>query len=142
MESSIDSLVPLQKKVLILLADFDPPFILGGGALAIYIGHRQTRDLDLFWEEIEHFAEHPRAIRRRLEVAGLSVSTLQESPTFVRFRVTDQSSSINLDLVADPTDRLERPSRLVIEHAEFAGESLARSAREQALCAAEPVRSP
>jgi predicted nucleotidyltransferase component of viral defense system len=124
-ESSGGSLDALQKRVLTILAGFDPPFILGGGgALAIYLGHRKTRDLDLFWEDVSLLAERPRAIRQRLAQAGLSVSPLQESPGFVRFRVADANSAINLDLVADPTERLERPTRQTIAGAEVTTESL------------------
>jgi hypothetical protein len=124
-ESSGGSLDALQKRVLTILTGFEPPFILGGGgAPAIYLGHRRTRDLDLFWENVTQLADRPRAIRERLATAGLSVSEVQASPGFVRFRVADEQSSINLDLVADPTERLERPSQLSIEGAEVAAESL------------------
>jgi len=41
----------LQRRVLKLLAGLSPPWTLsGGGALVgFYVGHRETRDLDLFW---------------------------------------------------------------------------------------------
>lgn len=125
MESSGGSLTALQKRVLAILSGFEPAFILGGGgALAVYLNHRQTRDLDLFWEDGQALADRPRGIRRRLEDEGLSVSPLQESPGFVRFRVADEQTAINLDLVADPTERLVRPNRLLIAGAAIAAESL------------------
>lgn len=75
MESSSGSLDALQERVLTILAGFEPPFILGGGgALALYLGHRKTRDLDLFWEDVAQLAERPRRIRQRLAGAGLAVS--------------------------------------------------------------------
>jgi nucleotidyltransferase AbiEii toxin of type IV toxin-antitoxin system len=124
-ESSGGSLDPLQKRVLAVLEGFEPPFILGGGgALAVYLNHRKTRDLDLFWEDAEQLAERPREVRQRLTDAGLTVSVVQESPGFVRFQVADKESAIKLDLVADPTARLERPTRLVIAGAETPTESL------------------
>ncbi len=125
MESSGGSLTALQKRVLTILSGFEPAFILGGGgALAVYLNHRETRDLDLFWEDGQTLAERPRGIRRRLEDGGLSVSVLQESPGFLRFRVADEQTAINLDLVADPTERLVRPNRLLIDGAAIAAESL------------------
>ena len=44
-------LTQMQEKVLVLLAEIEPRWTLtGGGALAaIHLGHRATRDLDLFW---------------------------------------------------------------------------------------------
>ena len=46
-----DKLTPLQRRILRVLAGLTPPWTLtGGGALAgIHLGHRETRDLDLFW---------------------------------------------------------------------------------------------
>ena len=124
-ESSGGSLTALQKRVLAILSGFEPAFILGGGgALAIYLNHRETRDLDLFWEDARALEERPREIRRRLEDGGLSVSVLQESPGFVRFTVADGQSAIKLDLVADPTERLLRPNRILIDGAAVAAESL------------------
>lgn len=125
MESSGGSLTALQKRVLAILSGFEPAFILGGGgALAIYLNHRETRDLDLFWEDARALEERPREIRRRLEDGGLSVSALQESPGFVRFTVADDHTAIKLDLVADPTERLLRPNRVVIDGAAIVAESL------------------
>jgi hypothetical protein len=134
-ESSGGSLDALQKRVLTILAGFQPPFILGGGgALALYLAHRTTRDLDLFWEDADQLEAWPRAVRQRLIGAGLSVAVVQESPGFVRLRVADEESAINVDLVADPTERLERPTRLIVAGAEVEAESL-RDLLVNKLCA-------
>jgi hypothetical protein len=123
-ESSGGSLEPLQRRILTILSGFEPPFVLGGGgALAIYVGHRQTRDLDLFWIDTERLGDRPRLVRHCLESAGLSVSVVQETPGFVRFRVTDGSSAVNLDLVADPTERLEPPVIISVSGADIQAES-------------------
>jgi hypothetical protein len=44
-------LSPLQRRILKALAGLSPPWTLtGGGALVgFHLGHRETRDLDLFW---------------------------------------------------------------------------------------------
>jgi hypothetical protein len=44
-------LTPFQHRILGLLAGIIPRWTLtGGGALAgVHLGHRETRDLDLFW---------------------------------------------------------------------------------------------
>jgi hypothetical protein len=124
-ESSGGSLNALQKRVLGILSGFEPPFILGGGgALAIYLNHRLTRDLDLFWEDGGELSERAHRIRRRLEDAGVAVSVLQESPGFVRFAVADQETTIKLDLVADPTARLMSPNRILLDGVPVTAESL------------------
>jgi hypothetical protein len=134
-EWSGGSLDRLQKRVLAILAGFKPPFILGGGgALAIYFDHRQTRDLDLFWEEIDVLAGLPALIQQRLREGGVPTSVVQESPAFVRLRASDDTSSINIDLVADPTERLERPVVVAIGNGEIAAES-ARDIMVNKLCA-------
>lgn len=49
------SLTPLQERVLRALAALRPPWTLTGGAAltAVHLGHRGTRDLDLFWRQRE-----------------------------------------------------------------------------------------
>jgi hypothetical protein len=123
-EWSRGSLDELQARVLEILAGFEPPFILGGGgALAIYFDQRKTRDLDLFWEEIEILSSLPQLIQQRLEDAGVSTSVIQQSPGFVRLRASYGSAAINIDLVADPTERLERPVVFSVGDREIAAES-------------------
>ncbi|MEA2162046.1 MAG: hypothetical protein QOK37_173 [Thermoanaerobaculia bacterium] len=135
MEWSGGSLDPLQRRVLGILAGFEPPFILGGGgALAIYFNHRQTRDLDLFWEEIDALADVPTLIQQRLRDGGVSTSVVQQTSAFVRLRAFDNVSAINIDLVADPTERLERPVLISMDNGEIAAES-ARDILVNKLCA-------
>jgi hypothetical protein len=123
-EWSAGSLDELQRRVLAILAGFEPRFVLGGGgALAIYFNQRKTRDLDLFWEEFETLAGLPQLIQQRLKDAGVSTSVVQQSPGFVRLRAFDGDSAINLDLVADPVERLERPVMLTVGDGEIAAES-------------------
>ena len=53
MDTSGGKLDALQLRVLETLAAVEPRFVLGGGAAlaGVYLGHRETRDLDLFWRE-------------------------------------------------------------------------------------------
>ena len=50
-------LTPLQRRTLVLLAGIELRWTLtGGGALAaVHLGHRPTRDLDLFWHGLHRF---------------------------------------------------------------------------------------
>lgn len=112
MESSRDSLTALQHRVLEALTGFEPAFVLtGGGALAgVHLKHRETRDLDFFWRPLEQLGELPRQIDERLVAHGLSVTTLQSAPSFVRLRVADEGSSVIVDLVADLAHTADPPS--------------------------------
>ena len=110
------SLTPLQRKILELLADLEPPFVLvGGGAIAgFYFGHRLTRDLDLFWRERPLLGELPREIQRRLAGADLVVESLQTAPQFHRFSVEAGSERCVLDLVAEPASFSESPTAVAL----------------------------
>lgn len=111
MDTSGGKLDDLQKRVLDSLAAIRPPFILGGGgALAgVYLAHRQTRDLDLFWRDQTQLGDIPGLIEARLTTDGFTVTPLQRSPLFVQLRVADASSVVVVDLIAEPTPSLEPP---------------------------------
>ncbi|HEX6099896.1 MAG TPA: nucleotidyl transferase AbiEii/AbiGii toxin family protein [Thermoanaerobaculia bacterium] len=91
------------------LAGIEPPFVLSGGAAlaGVYLGHRQTRDLDLFWRDRDDVADIARTIERRLAASGLTVSRLQSSAMFVRLRVADGDFAVRVDLIAEPGGALE-----------------------------------
>jgi len=104
-------LSPLQRRVLMLLAGTRPVWTLtGGGALAgVHLGHRTTRDLDLFWRDTASLAGTADAVVARLRAQGLSVDLLQTSPAFQQLRVADAGDVVVVDLVADPVPNLEPP---------------------------------
>lgn len=84
--------------------------LTGGGALAGYhLGHRTTRDLDLFWHGIQAFDREPDEVARRLRAAGLEVTALQTTPGFRRLRVSDGQEVLPVDLVAEPVANIEPP---------------------------------
>ncbi len=105
------SLTPLQRRALVLLAGMDPAWTLtGGGALAgFHLGHRPTRDLDLFFHGQRSLDHSPEEVVRRLEAAGLTVAVERTAPTFRRLRVTDGAEVLLIDLVADPVPNVEAP---------------------------------
>lgn len=97
-------------RVLDALAGLDPPFVLtGGGALAgVHLGHRTTRDLDLFWRNRDRLGDLPGVVEQRLTNHGLSVRSLQKSPAFAQLHISDGSSAVTVDLVAEPSDAIEQ----------------------------------
>ena len=104
-------LTPLQRQILAVLRGFDPRWTLtGGGALAgFHLGHRATRDLDLFFHGLSSLDTIPLEIEGRLREAGLGVATLRSAPTFRRLEVRSPDEVILVDLVAEPVPELESP---------------------------------
>ena len=117
----MNSLTPLQARALELLAGIDPPWTLtGGGALAgFHLGHRVTRDLDLFWHGARTLERNADEVARRLVEAGLSVEVERSAPAFRRLRVADASEVLLIDLVADPGPVIEEPQQRAIGHAQI-----------------------
>lgn len=112
-------LSPLQARLIGILADLAPPWILtGGAALAgFYTGHRATRDLDLRWTGEADLVGASRAVAERLRSAQLPFQVLQSSPTFERLRVSDAEEVVLIDLVADPLPSVEVPDVLMLGEA-------------------------
>lgn len=111
----LDSLSALQWRILNLLAKFEPPFTLtGGGALAgFHLGHRATRDLDLFWRQTPELGNLTAEIRQRLSLDGLQVAVLETGATFARLRAADtEGNACVIDLVADPGMALVPPEQV------------------------------
>lgn len=106
---SVGRLSELQVRVLRVLAAVEPPWTLtGGAALAgFYTKHRTTRDLDLFWAGRADLGELPEEVVRRLRASEFVVDVVQTAPAFQRLRVFDGAEVVVLDLVADPTTRVE-----------------------------------
>lgn len=106
----------LQARVLAVLAGIDPPWTLtGGAALAgFHLGHRPTRDLDLFWHGCSSIGEVRRDVIARLQRAGLDVREVRSLDSFSALQVTQGRESVVVDLVAEPVANIETPLR--IEH--------------------------
>ena len=107
-----DKLTPLQRRILHVLSRLTPPWTLtGGGALAgVYLGHRTTRDLDLFWRSRPALGDAASEARALLHAESLDVTVLRTTPTFGQLRVSDDEDVCIVDLVAEPFASIEPPS--------------------------------
>jgi predicted nucleotidyltransferase component of viral defense system len=84
--------------------------LTGGAALAgFHLGHRTTRDLDLFWHGCDSIADVRREVMARLRSAGFEVSTLRTMDAFSTVNVTHGGESVVVDLVAEPVASIEPP---------------------------------
>jgi hypothetical protein len=111
-----DSLSALQKRLLRVLAGLEPPWTLtGGGALAgVHLGHRTTRDLDLFWRDRGEVGDAVEQAVQVLRRDGLEVTTLRTSPAFAQLRVSDGTDVCIVDLVAEPFGPIYPPQRVEV----------------------------
>ncbi len=97
------SLTPLQLRILGALAAFEPRWTLtGGGALSgVHLGHRRTRDLDLFWHSHRTLPDTS-SISTLLEAAGIDVDVVRRTPSFLQLRARGNDEEVLIDLVAEP----------------------------------------
>jgi hypothetical protein len=121
-----NTLTPLQRRILRTLADLTPRWTLtGGGALAgVHLGHRATRDLDLFWRSRPNLGQSALEAQGHLRAAGLDVVVLRTAPQFGQLRVSDGEAVCIVDLVAEPAASIEPPLRVAIDGTEIAVDSL------------------
>lgn len=102
-------LTPLQARIIQRLAVALPEGTLSGGAAlaAFYTRHRFTRDVDFFFEQRTRLEDVPDRAIEALRDEGVEVETAQRSPSFHRLRVSAEGERVLVDLVADPTDKVE-----------------------------------
>ena len=136
MVSSGGKLSRIQRRVLEVLGSVEPPFVLSGGAAlaGVHLGHRTTRDLDLFWRNRAQLEGLPQIVERSIATAGLAVETLQTSPAFVQLRVSDETAVVVVDLIAEAADSIEPPARHRFGDVEILVDS-ARAILAEKLCA-------
>lgn len=98
-----EGLTQTQRSVLGRLAELEPALILFGGAALIagHTGHRQTRDLDLKWSEVDDLAPMLAQVLDLLRPLGHQVEVLRRFATFVRL-IVHGPEQIIIDMVAEP----------------------------------------
>lgn len=90
-------------------------FLTGGGALAgYYLGHRGTKDLDLF-TPADLLDEGVSALEVTAQALGATVEALQTAPSFRRFLLRRGTQSVVVDLVHDFAPQLFAEKRLIGE---------------------------
>lgn len=99
-----DRLSEVQRRALVALASLPQEWVLtGGGALVgFYLGHRETRDLDLFFHGLARLERLPDEAFQALSEAGFSVRWVQRTPAFCRMSAEFGGQSVLVDLVAEP----------------------------------------
>lgn len=118
---------PIQVRILRALAHLDPPPTLTGAAplAGLYLGHRQTRDLDLAWHDREDLGTLPADAEAALRKAGLEVNVLQTERTFSQLRAAELADTSVVDLIVELAPALYPAERVAIADFEFLVESRA-----------------
>lgn len=101
----------IQRRVLEVLAPIEPHWTLTGGAALVgfHLGHRTTRDLDLFWIGRSSLGELRREVASRLRGAGFEVAELRGGESFGRLQVQTAGEMVLVDLVAEPVGSVDQP---------------------------------
>lgn len=86
----------------------------------VHLGHRGTRDLDLFWRNRPDLGLSPRDAERAMRADGLDVQALRTAPAFAELRVGEGAQVCIVDLVAEPFGPVEPPQRARVEGASIA----------------------
>lgn len=92
----------LQREILEAFFRREQGFFLTGGAALVgfHLGHRQTRDLDLFTVEAD-LGEGVRALRASAEASGAEIESVRTSPDFRRFLLRRGEEAVVVDLVVE-----------------------------------------
>lgn len=106
MQSQLSS---LQRRILVELAGMGWSLTGGGALVGYHLGHRQTRDLDLFWYDRVELGRIPEEVEATLRTAAFEVNRVQSGRTFCRIRVSDGAEFLPVDLVVDTTPRVQAP---------------------------------
>ncbi len=112
MVSSPESrLTELQVAVLQAFFERDQAFFLTGGAALVgfHLGHRTTKDLDLFTHDVAAFERGVPILRDVARDLGLAVELRQDAPGFKRAVLSSARDALVVDLVLDDTS--PAPSR-------------------------------
>lgn len=104
------TLAQVQQRALLAFAELDFDWVLtGGAALAgFHLGHRETRDLDLFWRAPRGLPDVAR-LRDGLREKGFEVRIVRRTPMFSELLLRDGAQQVLVDLVADEVHALEQP---------------------------------
>ncbi len=109
-------LSPIQRKVLEVLSGIQPPATLTGGAAlsGFHLGHRVTRDLDLFWHGRSELGRVPDEAVSALTQAGIHTDVLNRTPSFCKLLTQVGDEELVVDLVAEPVPFIQQPKLLEI----------------------------
>jgi len=111
MDSSRPALSPLQRELLEAFFTLDPRgfFLTGGSALAgFYLGHRTSKDLDLFAPPPADLDLAQWALEGAARSLGCVVETQVRYPDFRRLLVSRVQDTTLVDLVVDRAPQIDR----------------------------------
>ena len=83
--------------------------LLGGGAAlaGVYLHHRLSADADLFFRSQKALREMVSLLPDVADETGVDISVRRDAGTFVRVALSPAQPALEMDLVFDPTPRIE-----------------------------------
>jgi hypothetical protein len=115
MASSNRGVTPLQYDLLVLLKEIPGSYVSGGTALAGFLGHRRSLDIDLFVARAEDMDIASAVLKSAAVTHGMELSELQRYAGFRRYRVDRGEESTLVDFVHEPVVQIvpveEKPIR-------------------------------
>lgn len=104
---SFDStLSPLQRELLHLLGEIPEGYVTGGTALAGYLGHRQSLDIDFFMSDARDVEAAGAMLLSAGKNRGLTVRELRRFPGFRRYEVQRGEESTLVDIVHEVVSQI------------------------------------
>jgi predicted nucleotidyltransferase component of viral defense system len=102
-DSYLNSLYPLQDRILQLIGAADNSFYLTGGTVLsrAYLNHRFSDDLDFFVNNDETYKEQVEHVFHTLQTANITVERAVVHEAFTRLYIHEESCSLKMDFVND-----------------------------------------
>jgi len=99
MASSTNVLSPLQHDLLAVVRQFPAGYVTGGTALAGYLGHRHSLDIDYFVSNAADVDLAGRILQRSGPSLGLTINETRRFPGFRRYEVLRGEERTMVDIV-------------------------------------------
>ncbi len=103
-----------RKLVLAAQASLPNVTLVGGAGLAMILGHRTSRDLDLFCSAAEDLSLVVAQLEAAVVEHDASLTSVRTAPTFRRFDVTARDELVRIDIALDKSPLLD-PHRPLVD---------------------------
>ena len=106
-------IVPPARLVIVKAVQERTPCRLGGGAAlaGIHLKHRLSRDLDLFFDDLEGLRDCVRDVSEIARVTGTPLTIARDARSHVRINASDASGAFEIDLVHEAVRPIEPPAK-------------------------------
>lgn len=106
-------IVPPTRLAIVKAVQERAPCRLGGGAAlaGIHLKHRLSRDLDLFFDDMEALRDSVRELPEIERATGTTLAIARDARSHVRVNASDASGAFEIDLVHEAMRPIEPPAK-------------------------------